>query len=218
MVPITPFAHILDGDPADSLVWPARNRIALLTGQSDPSNTALSPEQSEFLEAIAPPGFDVLPHGFPFSRASEPGGRYRRPHLFRASLNNAHQTMAAIFSGRFRTIVATRLGELLDRTSGTLILVTGSCGLQFVNAAWPQLQASAGKLHIVALGPASPGRLAVPRPLLTAVRGNSDIWSRMLYRGRIGHAVRCGHLDYWTSPETIALVRALLAAKLEHIR
>lgn len=214
---LTPFSRILAADPAGSLVQPEHCRIALLTGQSLPSNTALSPEQIAFLEAVAPPGFAVLPHGFPFHCAFEQG-EYRRAGLIRASLNNAAQTMAAVLPGRFRTIAAARLEELLARTRHTLILLTGSCGLQFVNAAWPRLRSTATGLHIVALGPVCLGRLAVPRARLTTVRGAGDGWSAMLFRGHIDHAVDCGHLDYWTSPETIALVRALLAANEERLR
>jgi hypothetical protein len=211
---MTPFARIRSADPSVSLVRSAGCRLVLLTGQSVPSNTSLSPEQRTFLAAVAPPGVEPLAHGFPFHPIYA-SGRYRRPSLPAASLHNAHQFIAAAVSRDFRAIIALRLDELMQRTSDRLFLLTGSCGLQLLNAAWPALTAARrARIEVVALGPASLDAIRVPRAQLTTVQGARDAWSRWLFRGPVDHRVPCGHLDYWTLRETIELVRGLLASRL----
>lgn len=210
---LVPFAQLRNAAPEGSLIRPATHRIALLTGQSDPTNTALTPAQQTFLRAVAPIGFDILAHGFPYHAACETPGR-PQPNLLRASLNNVRQTAASILSPSFRALIATRLNELLTQTGRTLILITGSCGLQFLNDAWLLLQRTT-HTRIIALGPACLRPHILPAAQLTTIRGTHDTWSRLLYRHPIDHTVPGGHLDYWTSPDTIALTRALLAATTE---
>jgi hypothetical protein len=201
----------------DSLVRPAADRLALVTGQSVPSNIKLSPEQIAFLDAVAPPGVDVLAHGFPFLRSYE-GAVYRRPSLATAAIANAQQYLASHLSPRFRSGIAARIEDLFAKTQGTLLLITGSCGIRFLDAAWPELNVTNRRVHIIALGPANVGRLIIPKQYLTTIRGTRDGWSKALFRGAIDHDVPCGHLDYWTCPTTIALVRALLADRLAGLR
>lgn len=210
---LTPFAQLRNAAPEGSLIRPATHRIALLTGQSDPRNTALTSAQQTFLHAVAPTGFDILAHGFPYHATCETPG-HPQPNLLRASLNNALQTAASVLSPAFRAFIATRLNELLTSTSRTLILITGSCGLQFLNDAWPHLHRTA-HTRIIALGPACLRPLMLPAAQLTTIHGTRDTWSRLLYRHPIDHTVPGGHLDYWTSPDTIALTRALLAKSTE---
>jgi len=205
------FADMIDADPALSLVRPARRRIALLTGQSSPQNTALSPEQRTFLARVAPAGFATLAHGFPF-HASYERRPYERPPIALASLHNARQFMAAMNDAAFRNVLAARLGELFERTEDRLILLTGSSGLQLLNAAWPHVCGAALNVQVLALGPACLARLNIPASCLTTIRGSCDAWSRLLYRHSIDHEVTCGHLSYWSSPEVIEVVRQLLAA------
>lgn len=204
------FANLDRPDPAGCLVRPAPRRVALLTGQSAPRNTALSPEQVAFLARVAPAGFATLAHGFPFHAACE-RAPYRRPSLALASLNNARQFIAATRDAHFRAVLEARIGELLRQTSERLVVVTGSCGLELLNAAWTGLPASTASVQVVAVGPACLGRLSIPAGRLTTVRGARDGWSRLLYRGPVDHEVGCGHLDYWTSPDVILLVRRLIA-------
>ena len=207
-----PFEQALSDAAGGSLVAPARRRLALLTGQSMPSNVALSPQQIAFLAAVAPPGVEVLAHGFPYHRAFETGG-YQAASMLTASLHNARQFLAAATSQRFRAVVAARIDELIGKTREQLILLTGSCGLQLLNAAWPALQARPRPaIHIVALGPTQVGPLALPHGVLTTVQGRDDPWSRWLFTGRVDHRIACGHLDYWSSDEAADLVRRLLAS------
>lgn len=202
---------------ADSLIGPATNRLALLTGQSVPSNTVLSPRQIAFLHAVAPPGVEILAHGFPFLRSHETD-IYREPWLAVAAVNNARQYLAASLSRRFQDEILARLDELFAKTEETLLIITGSCGLRLLDAAWPRLTRGSRPYHVVALGPASNGRNGIPKGNLTTVRGARDGWSSMLFHGPIDHYVPCRHLDYWTCDATIALVRSLLAGKLASLR
>jgi hypothetical protein len=202
---------------ADSLVGPAAHRLVLLTGQSAPSNTALSPQQIAFLHAVAPPGVEILAHGFPFLRSHETD-IYREPWLVVAAVNNARQYLAARFSRRFQDKIVVRLDELFAKTEETLLIITGSCGLRLLDAAWPRLTRGGPPFHVIALGPASDGRLRIPQGNLTTVQGARDGWSAMLFHGAIDHRVPGGHLDYWTCDPTIALVRSLLASTLASLR
>jgi hypothetical protein len=200
----------------DSFVEPAVNRLVLLTGQSIPSNTALSPEQIAFLRAVAPPEVEILAHGFPFLRSRETA-LYRQPRLLAASLHNAHQYVAARLVPRFQNEIVTRLNELFSQTSATLFVISGSCGLHFMNVSWPHLIRSV-RFFLVALGPVSLGHQTVPKDLLVTVRGTRDAWSAVLFRGPIDHHVPGGHLDYWTCATTISLVRSQLAAAFADLR
>jgi hypothetical protein len=207
------FMNLASAAESDSLISPAVNRLALLTGQSMPSNTALRPEQIAFLRSVAPADVDALPHGFPFLRSREFHPTVH-PALVPAAYNNTLQYLAAGRSPAFRAGIAARLTELFAKTQGTLLLITGSCGLRLLDAAWPLIGRTSERFHILALGPAHRGQLALPKDRITTVRGTRDGWSAALFSGAIDHQVPCGHLDYWTCTSTIALVRALLADAL----
>ncbi len=212
MSPLMPLlAAMSKADPSLGRVRPAARRVALLTGQSDPRNTVLSPTQLAFLARVTPAGYDAFAHAFPFHASTE-CAPYRRPHIVAASLHNARQFAAAALDARFRALLEARLGALVGATSERLVLVTGSCGLQLLNAAWPSLEAGESRVRAVALGPACLGTLTMPSSCLTAIRGRRDGWSRLLYRGAIDHEVDGGHLDYWTSTEVIGLVGTRIAS------
>ncbi len=182
-------------------------RIALLTGRSSFASSALSPAQISFLHAVSPLGAEVLPLGYPFEEATL-GEGYRDVSLVAASWRNALQVWWTISSAEFRREVAERLQYLMDTTRGRLILITGSCGLQLANRAWPHLRVREDlSVEVVALGPACLDPLRMPA---TVIQGRRDGWSRLFYRGPVHHLVPCAHLDYWDSAETRQLVAGLL--------
>lgn len=181
---------------------PVTNRIALLTGQSSFLSSALSPSQISFLEGVAPAGCSILRTGFPFDSTLE---TFRNAGMAGASWRNARQVYWSIFSATFRGAVARRLQAMMDATSRRLILITGSCGLQLANSAWPLLRVPAAlRVDVIALGPACFG---APRMPVTVIQGRRDGWSRLFYRGRVDHFCECGHLGYWNSDEVRALLR-----------
>ncbi|MBI2688001.1 MAG: hypothetical protein HYX27_16960 [Acidobacteria bacterium] len=168
-------------------------------------SSALSPAQLDFLDAVAPAGADVVRAGFPFDAASPV---YEEVPMVAASWRNTRQVGWTIYSPEFRKSVALRLQILMDGAGSRLALVTGSCGLQMANAAWPLLRIQDGlRVDVVALGPVCFRSLRVPA---TVIQGRRDGWSRFFYRGRVDRYCECGHLDYWASDEVRATVGALL--------
>lgn len=204
------FDHSAISRPDGSRLDQQARRIAVLTGQANPADTTLSPERIRFLHHVAPTGFVVLPHGFPYHAACESGG-HRDTALLIASLRIARQFVAASYAGDFRALLETRLAALFATTSDDLVLLTGSSGLHLLNCAWPAITTVPRRYHVLALGPACPGPLRIPCDALTTIRGHRDGWSRMLFRGAIDHEIAADHLGYWSSREVVDLVRALVA-------
>ena len=133
------------------------------------------------------------------------------PGIVAASARNLLQAFWSVASARYQRCVVQTLQRALDATESELVLVTGSCGLQIANRAWPGLTIPPGlRLRIVALGPACIGRLQLAPAEVTVVQGTHDLWSRLFFRGPIDLRVPCGHLDAWTSPEVRLRIAALL--------
>jgi len=203
-------ARLEDLDPARSLLLPERARLLLLTGQSSFASSRLQPEQIAFLRSVAPAGCAVVESGFPFHRDWDEKGT-PEPNLLAASLRNARQVAWSLLSPRFEAVATAVLQRALDTTSERLLLITGSCGLQIANAAWPGLRPpSALAVRVVALGPACLGRLRLDGADLHVLRADGDLWSRLFYRGRVDGHGPGGHLDYWRSPAMRARVAAIL--------
>lgn len=184
-------------DYSRSLATPAASRVVLLTGQSSFRSSRLTNDQLTLLRTVA--NATPLELGFPFHPAFDVAEPV--PAMVAASVRNALQFMWTL---RPQPVFARALQPLITNTRESLYIVTGSCGLQILNSAWPFLERPAAlKLQIVAIGPAAwQNRLRV-----VAIRGRRDPWSRLLYRGPITHSCDCGHLDYWSSPEVHELVR-----------
>jgi hypothetical protein len=146
------------------------------------------------MSSLAPLPIEAVLTGFPFDDAPIPN---RRARLLEASLHNARQYLWARGEPAYGRAVALVLQPILASSSRSILLVTGSCGLQILQAAWPHLRRKPElRIEILALGPV--GR--APRfgeAGFSAVQGSADLWSRMLYRGPVVHETNCGHLDYW---------------------
>jgi hypothetical protein len=198
-VSMNEYLERLDGAAA---LAPAAERIALLTGQSSFVSSALSPGQLAFLETVAPAGCSIVRTGLPFDSAVE---EFREVGMVGASWRNTRQVYWSICSAAFRTAVARRLQALMDATSRRLILITGSCGLQLANSAWPLLRVPPDlRVEVAALGPVCFGALRVP---VRVIQGRRDGWSRLFYRGKVDGLCECGHLDYWDSEAVRVLLR-----------
>jgi len=180
------------------------DRVALLTGRSSFASPALSPQQLSFLKAIAPSGYSILETAFPYDLSLH-GTAFRETGMLAASWRNMRQVCWSIRNPAFRAIVAGRMQALFDATGRHLILITGSCGLQLANSAWPQLRPPANlRIDVIALGPACFGRLRMPAKV---IQGRRDFWSRLFYRGPVDHYCDCGHLDYWDSESVRGLIQ-----------
>lgn len=180
---------------AAKAVWPpCEHRVLLLTGQSDLRSSSLSPAQADFMSSLAPLQIEVVATGFPFDGASMPN---RPASLLQASIQNTRQYLWARSEPAYGRAVALVLEPILASTSGSILLVTGSCGLQVLHAAWPHMRRMPElRIEILALGPVG----SAPHfgeAGFSAVQGSADLWSRMLYHGPIAYQTNCGHLDYW---------------------
>jgi len=196
-------------DPHASLLTPAGTRLLLLTGQSSFRSARLEPDQSSFLRAIAPAGAAIVDAGFPFHSAMLTDAP--PPGIAAASWRNLLQAFWSVASPGYQRSVARTLQQALDATANELLLVTGSCGLQLANRAWPKLVIPPRlRIRIVAVGPACFGRLRLAPAGVTVVQGTRDRWSRLFFHGPIDVRVPCGHLDAWTSPAVRAQIAALL--------
>ena len=190
-------ARIDSLDYSRSVASPARHRVALLTGQSSFRSSRLTDDQMTLLRAV--PNATPLPLGFPFHPEFDVVAP--QPGILAASFRNALQF---VWSLRPQRPVARALQPLFTNTSECLTIVTGSCGLQLLNAAWPLLERPPTlQVRIIALGPAGfhHGLEAI------TIQGRRDFWSRLLYRGPVHAASDCGHLDYWHSTQVHQLVK-----------
>lgn len=171
-------------------------RLALLTGRSDPARTGLPGAQAAFLAAVTPPGLVAVQDGYPWI-----GGPPEEPvPLPLAAWRNASQWRAAR-SGAARAEVSSRLRALAPS-----VLITGSCGLDLLHCGWEE-----GPCRLViALGPVMALRPSWPGVRLVTVIGRRDLVSRGLHRAAPDISVPCGHMGYWTCPQTRAAVAAVL--------
>ena len=179
--------------------------VCFLTGRSDRANTALSPAQAGFLDAVPIAARERLDVNFPYAPASGP---WRRTPLPIASVRNARDYLAARRPG-FASAHAAAVREVLTRADRTLVLA-GSCGLELLANLGLDAEALA-RLHVVAYGPMARSRPAVS---LETVTGASDAlarWSTARWHPDTGattpgHRIDAHHLDYLASPELHAIV------------
>ena len=175
-------------------------QIIFLTGQSDPSRCALSPEQQAFLDALPLPASAKLSLNFPY-RTDTPS--WRHTPVLVGSVNNARQYVRSR-QPMFAADHAAHVQRLLARARRTLILA-GSCGLElFVNLRLPR--EALDTVHVFAYGPAA---RRLPDCACVLVQGRRDWVSRVWFR-TVDHRVDCGHRDYLQSPEVRLLCLQLL--------
>lgn len=174
-------------------------RVVLLTGRSDPARTGLPEAQAAFLAAVTPPGAEALRDGYPWTG----GAPERAVPLPLAAWRNLRAWRHAHTPRGARTVAA-RVADIAARRTA---IVTGSCGLDMLAGGWER---GACEL-VVALGPVTRTRPALPGARLTTIVGRRDLISRALHRAPPDICVPCGHMAYWTCPETRAVVAAVLA-------
>lgn len=191
-------------DPQRSLLTPRENRALLWTGQSSWHHAGLFPDQSNLLKTLFQD--DALNTGFPFHQDCT---QHHPSPLWRASLRNIRQSLWCLHHPRYQRLLSQVLAAALQQTSQRLTLLTFSCGLEMLNAAFTHLTAPAHlELRIFALGPTCLADLRLPA--FTAIQGQRDVYSRALYRGPVHYRVPCGHLEYSRCPETLQLLKRLI--------
>ncbi|WP_184621644.1 hypothetical protein [Xanthomonas sp. 3058] len=178
-------------------------QIAFLTGQSDPARCALSAEQDAFLQQLRGPGRQLVDGNYPYRCDNAP---YQRTPLWRASVSNAGQYLAAR-AARVADADRTRVATLLERTPLT-VLLAGSCGLQLLTAL--QLpQAIRARLAVFAYGPVCSAPASFGQ--LRLVQGRADWISRALFAGTVDLAPACGHMDYLREATVLADCKRFIA-------
>ncbi|AEO42808.1 hypothetical protein LN565_16380 [Xanthomonas euvesicatoria pv. euvesicatoria] len=184
-------------------------QIAFLTGQSDPASCALSAEQGAFLQQLQGAGRQLLDCNYPYRRNGAP---HRRTPLWRASLSNARQYLAARHA-RLAEADRKRVHALLDQAPMTLLLA-GSCGLQLLTAL--QLpDALRARLAVFAYGPVCDAPSVFGQ--LRVVQGRSDWISRTLFDGQVDARPACGHMAYLRNAEVLAECQRFVA-QIERMR
>ena len=174
-------------------------QIAFLTGQSNPGNAALSPEQAAFLEALPAPNEWKVQVNFPYPDALP---TFRRTPLLIASFHNLalyFRSRRPAFAAAHRPAVLARL----DRAERTLFLA-GSSGLELLANLDLPVEALA-RVHVFAYGPVA---RRLPGCNARFVQGR-DLISRLYFRvglppERIAR-VECDHLGYLSDPAVLAL-------------
>ncbi|CAD7382732.1 hypothetical protein [Xanthomonas arboricola] len=178
-------------------------QIAFLTGQSDPESCALSMQQQHFLQQLQGPGRRLIDCNYPYRSASP---TYRHMPLWRASVSNARQYLAAR-AARVADADRMRVVALLEQAP-TTVLLAGSCGLQLLTALQLPL-ALRTRLAVFAYGPvcnapATFGQLCV-------IQGSGDWISRALFAGAPDLTPACGHLHYLRDATVLVECQAFLA-------
>lgn len=188
-------------DPHRTLLTPRPYRALLWTGQSSWQHAGLFPDQQHLLKTLF--ADDAVNTGFPFHQDC---AQHQPSPLWRASLRNARQTLWCRSNPRYQRLLRQVLQTAIQNTKEQLTLLTASCGLEILNAAFPATQPKL-KIKIIALGPTCLADIQIPA--FTAIQGRQDIYSKLLYRGPVHHQPNCGHLDYAHCPETLQLLKRL---------
>jgi len=176
-------------------------QVALLTGQSDPSQWVLSPAQDTFLASIGVPPDCRVRLNFPYREGSTD---YRPAHLLEASLHNG----ALYFRSRLRAFRQKHLTdvEALIAAADRTVFLAGSCGLELFNNLRLR-QSLLERVSVFAFGPVARGRPACAHLL---VGGRRDPLSRWFFP-RPDHLIDCGHLSYLSDPTLRTLCRGFVA-------
>lgn len=178
-------------------------QIAFLTGQSDPESCALSMQQRHFLQQLQGPGRRLIDCNYPYRSASP---TYRHMPLWRASVSNARQYLAAR-AARVADADRMRVVALLEQAP-TTVLLAGSCGLQLLTALRLP-QALRTRLAVFAYGPVCNAPAAFGQ--LRVVQGSGDWISRALFAGAPDLTPACGHLHYLRDATVLAECQAFIA-------
>jgi hypothetical protein len=158
----------------------------------------LSPAQQGLLDELAEVGFDPVRIGWPYRRRSGQPDAYRVTPLALASVRNGRQYLAArnpvTRDGLGRLLSAGLAPWLGPRARRPVLLLVGSCGMQFLAATSAARSRSRPRLGVLAFGPV--GQRPAGLDFLRVAQGRSDWISRVGWRGPVHGVVPAGHLDY----------------------
>ena len=183
-------------------------KIAIVTGRSDPSSCSLSLEQLDVLKSLdAPDEFKVYCN-FPFVRAHRVE---RVPNIVRASISNGAQFLES-HTATYARRAKPHWQSLLD-SCDHLFLVTGSCGIQLVEAGIAGAEPKCN-VEVLAIGPVGWQRSQLR---VTTVQGDKDFISRRFYKKVDRVVPGVSHLDYWYNPIVKELIHQWLSIKISRL-
>lgn len=185
-------------------------RIVIVTGLSNPTTCRLTEHQKSIVTEVEGASDFFVPWNFPFLPDSVLTGSVPRsePTLLTAAIANGLQFLRSRTEG-YRRAAEPHWNAVLN-SSGRMILITGSCGIQLA-AASGVLRSAAGRIKAIALGPTGGTDAVFP---VTTVQGDRDWISRRWYR-QVDHPVpEAGHMDYWEHPEVRERVQSWLRCRI----
>jgi hypothetical protein len=193
-------------DPAGSIVRSTPNAVMLLTGRSLYDDCHLIPQQLAFLERVVPPDVQAVPAHFPY-HGDLMTSVLPEPNLLVCSWRNTLQYLYVRFVPSFRKVLARHLQEIFDRCE-RVVVITGSCGLAFLESSRPYLRLRGeDQLRVIALGPVIWFRPTTRN--LTVIRGRHDWISRTFSPVAPDYTVAGGHMDYYASSHVAHLAREI---------
>ncbi len=183
-------------------------RVVVVTGLSNPRTCQLTESQSSLIQLSDLSPQSMIPWNFPFIPDQTP---QTNVGLLSASIANGLQFLRT-FNGRYQQLAEPHWSALIQST-GHLLVVTGSCGIQLL-ATWKGLPEVRHKIHVMALGPVG---LIRPDVSLKLVQGSRDWISRACFR-RVDFVINgLGHMDYWEDPRVREVVVQWLRGKISEL-
>ncbi len=176
-------------------------KVVLLSGLADPATCALSPIQRRFLDAIGAPAESKVYWNFPYVPSTPPR---THPPLWLASIRNYAQFLRAS-KPAYRDRARVHWRALLESTD-SLVVITGSCGLEILNHCVEDRDADR-IAHVFALGPVARARPNAPH---TIVQGTRDPITKLYFRRGDVALPGVGHMKYLEDSRALELVNTFL--------
>lgn len=176
-------------------------KVVLLSGLADPATCALSPIQRRFLDAIDAPAEWKVYWNFPYVPSARPRVP---PPLLLASIRNYAQFLRAS-KPAYRDRARVHWRALVESTE-SLVVITGSCGLEILNHCVDDGDADR-ITHVFALGPVARARPQAPH---TIVQGTRDPITKLYFRRGDVALPGVGHMNYLEDSRALELVNTFL--------
>lgn len=179
-------------------------QIAYITGRGLPGYAQLSPVQLAFINQLARPGRRLVRLNFPYFCHAENTTGIRPPGLLTASFNNSRDYYTSRYHS-FQQCYQSPVADLLAQAANT-VLLAGSCGLELFNNLHLPVELMTSTTLI------SYGAVARQRPVCRhiLIQGDQD-WLSKIYFRRVDYKVHCGHMNYLSSPEVLAICERYIA-------
>jgi len=192
----------------DSVFTSNNNHLLILSGQSNYEHSELSKEQSEMLEKLNNKEFTTIDIGFPFNKKHRALNN-KRTAILLASLRNFEQFFWMTFVKSYKKIIARNLQPVFN-LSNKVIIICQSSGLNMLKYTLPYINIKKStEIIIIALGPIVFGRFNYPYKTYI-IKGNNDIFSRLLDYNKVNYWVNCHHLTYVNNFKVLNIIKSII--------